>query len=211
MSKEEIASDLRPIESEKAKLNSLWKAAIVPPALGTGGTIAKALAGGVNFRFHLGKALKAAWETSKAVVSGAKAIHAPFEVLSWLEFSGEVAAAAQSLFECLVERVFPIDYVTAVILSDHFASVGVSPAQLKEEVEKFLANPEAEQFAWYLGMSKKKVEQAQDALDGDWFDLCLPRLEQLGFAVTAPVTGKLSFSSISRHTFGKIAETDSSH
>jgi hypothetical protein len=196
MTREDVASQLRSIEREKAKLNSLWMAAIVPPAVEAGATTPQAFAAGVNLRFHLGHALKAAWETSKAVVSAAKAMHAPFEVWSWLEFGAEATAAVQSLFESLVQRIHPIDYVTAVILSDHFASEGVPPAQLKKEVENFLADPKAKEFAWYLGMSDKKIDEARDALDDDWFDLSLPRLQKLGFVDTSPVNGTLRFSSV---------------
>jgi hypothetical protein len=74
----------------------------------------------------------------------------------------EAASAVHSIFVALVENMAPIDYITAVILSQH--PDGVEKAALKAEVETFLKDPKAANFAWYLGMSGKKVERAQEVV-----------------------------------------------
>ena len=197
MSQEAFELDLASVEIRKAELKSLWREAIVAPAVQPGSRVTQAFVAGVNVRFHLKHALKAALETSRAVVAGTKALHAPFEVWSWLEFGAEASAAVQSVVESLIQRISAIDYVTAVILSDHFASAAILPETLKKDVEAFLADPNAERFAWYLGVRGDKLKQAQGAAqDEDWFQLCQERLEELGFATVSPVNGTLTFTQI---------------
>lgn len=197
MSEAAFESDFTLVETKKAELKSLWIQAFVAPAAQPGSTVTQAFIAGVNVRFHLKHALKAVWETSRAVVAGTKALHTPFEVWSWLEFGAEASAAVQSVVESLVQRISAVDYVTAVVLSDHFASEAISPDTLKKEVEDFLADPNARRFAWYLGMRGSKLKEAQDAvLDEDWFQLCQSRLQNLGFVSVSPVSGALTFTEI---------------
>ena len=61
--------------------------------------------------------MKAALETAKAVVSFGKALQSPFEIWSWVECGA--GAALMSVFESLVQRMSAIQYVTAVVLSEH--------------------------------------------------------------------------------------------
>jgi hypothetical protein len=182
-------------DQEKTQLRSLWGDAVQSVPKQPAASTAQAFALGINFRLHLGHALKAAWETSKAVAKGIGAAHAPFAVWTWLEVGAEAASAAQSVIESIVQRVLPLDYVTAVILSNH--TTGVTPEDLELEVETFLKDPAAKDFAWYLGMRGEKVRQAKEIVDSNhaWFEKSRERLKDLGFLDTT-IGGKLMFTQI---------------
>lgn len=74
----------------------------------------------------------------------------------------------------------PIDYITAVILSQH--PEGIVKEKLKTEVVNFLQNPKAADYAWYFGMSGKKVERAQEAAKTvSWFETTVGELRRREF------------------------------
>jgi hypothetical protein len=167
-------------ENEFKDLKSLWTDAFEavkrPPAEST----AQALAFGVNLRIHLGHALLAAWETSKAVVKGTAAAHAPFAFWLWAEVAADAVGAAYAIFSSLVQRMRPIDYITCVILSVH--SKGLSEAELRQAVEEFLNDPRASEYAWHFAMSEARVHRAKEVLGSpQWFSGVLVELEKADF------------------------------
>ena len=70
-------------DADRNRLKALWEEAAVVVNPPPGQAAAQALAFGVNFRIHLGKAFAAAWATSKVVVkatapSNLRMMAAPF-------------------------------------------------------------------------------------------------------------------------------------
>jgi len=188
------AADPKPGASSSPglQIQALWNAAVEPADLEPGLSTAQALAFGVNFRIHLGKALIAAWETSKAVVKGTAAAHAPFAWWAWAEVGAEAIAAAHSIFSSLVQRMRPIDYVTSVILSVNPA--GLTEAELKTAVEAFLQDPDAVQLSWHFGMSEGLIKRAREVVTfPDWLPDTLKQLQKDDFFVRSGE--KLTFKS----------------
>ena len=176
----------------KENLVQLWRAA-QDPSIATANTTPQALFEGVNLRFHLGHAMKAALETAKACASLGKVLHNPFELWAWVECTAEAGAAIMSMFESLVQRMSEIQYVTAVVLSEHIPS-GIVPEQLQIKVTEYLNDPTLVEYSWHFGMSKGRLAEAKRALDDeDWFVLTLEKLRQTGFIFAQPVSGKLMF------------------
>jgi hypothetical protein len=160
------------------RLNALWKDAAVPENPPPAQTAAQALAFGVNFRVNLLKAFQAAWETAQIAIKLTVATHT-FDPLSALEIGVEVVSAVHTIFSSLVQGMRPIDYITAVILSN---SEELTGADLRKAVEDFLRNPNASQFSWYLGMSEDRVRRAREvAAMTTWFDQTLDRLREADF------------------------------
>ncbi|AXC09922.1 hypothetical protein ACPOL_0547 [Acidisarcina polymorpha] len=191
----DMGDDISINSDQKERLASLWREA-QDQTISVSNTTPQALFEGVNFRFHLGHAMKAALETAKAVVSFGKAFHSPFEIWSWVECGAEAGAALMSVFESLVQRMSAIQYVTAVVLSEHIPA-GIKPNALEAKVKDFLNDPKSHEYAWHLGMSKGRLSEAKEAIgDEDWFVLSLAKLRDLGFIFDEPVSGKLMFKSI---------------
>jgi hypothetical protein len=167
-------------DDEFKDLKSLWTDASESVKAPPGESTAQALAFGVNLRIHLGHALLAAWETSKAVVKGTAAAHAPFAFWLWAEVAADAVGAAYAIFSSLVQRMRPIDYITSVILSVH--PKGLSEGELRQEVEKFLGDPRAAEYAWHFAMSESRVQRAKEVLGSpNWFDLVLVKLTEADF------------------------------
>lgn len=179
----------------KENLVKLWRAA-QDSSIAAVNTTPQTLFEGVNLRFHLGHAMKAALETAKACASLGKVLHNPFELWAWVECTAEVGAAIMSMFESLVQRMSEIQYVTAVVLSEHIPS-GIAPEQLKIKVSQYLNDPTSAGYSWHFGMSQERLAEAKRALDDeDWFILTLDKLRETGFIFDEPVSGKLMFRSV---------------
>jgi hypothetical protein len=174
--------DLKIAERERERIQALWIKAADRGTPPSEQATALALGFGVNFRLHLGEALIAAWETAKAVVTGTAAAHAPFAWWAWTETAAEVAAAAHAIFSSLVERMRPIDYITAVVLSAH--PEGLTEAQLRKAVEDFLKDPKAAEYAWHLGMNASRVKRAKEVSGtSEWFSDAVKQLQKDDFLV----------------------------
>ena len=168
------------VEDERERLQTLWEKAAQPVNAPPEQATAEALAFGVNFRIHLGEALIAAWETSRAVVQGVAAAHVPFAWWAWTEVAAEAVGAVHAIFSSLVQRMRPIDYITAVILSVH--PEGLTTAELRRSVEDFLNDPQASKFAWHFGMNESLVKRATEVLSApDWLSEVLKQLARVGF------------------------------
>jgi hypothetical protein len=62
--------------------------------------------------------------------------------------------------------------VTYVILSKY--PNGASNAELESAVVKFLSDPASQSFAWYLGMTDRLIQRAQEPTKfPGWFDFAL--------------------------------------
>jgi hypothetical protein len=189
----EITSKLA--ADELGRLKGLWNGVELPrtttPSQGT-----LFLGAGVNFRLNLGRAFVAAWETSKAAVKGIAAAHAPFAIWAWLEAGAEAAGAIHAIFVSLVDRMQPIDYVTAVILANQ--PFGLTDDELKSKVETYLANPDETKFAWYLAMSGEKIDEAKESAEApNWFELTKKELtEKSQMMVVDAITGRLTFQEV---------------
>jgi hypothetical protein len=115
----------------------------------------------------------AAFETVEAgaEVAGAFATH-----VSWPMAVLKAYRAACSVFSALVERMTPLEYVTAVILSQH--KEGIDEAALIAEVDRFLENPNTMTFGWHLGLTARMVEKARkDRYEGWLGDLLGDRFQ----------------------------------
>jgi hypothetical protein len=117
----------------------------------------------------------------KAVMKGITAAHAaPVAWFLWAEAGAEGIAAVFAIFTALVQRMRPIDYVTAVVLAAH--PDGIGEAQLRQEVEEFLNDTKAADFSWQLGMNESLARRAKEvATDPDWFPDSLKELDKAGF------------------------------
>lgn len=154
---------------EIARLTTLWDNAVSVKNPSAVQTTQQALAVGVNFRINLVESFKAAWETAQAAVKGVAAAHAPFAVWAWFEVGAEAISAAHSIFSALVQRMQPIEYITAVILAQF--RDGLTRDQLKNEVETFLKRPDVDRFAWYLGVNESKIRRAKEkTAAASWFE-----------------------------------------
>jgi hypothetical protein len=157
------------------RLKSLWEEAVqmdTPPP-----SAAKAPAGGVNLRLNLLKALKATRESAQVAIETAAAIHTPADFAAWIKIGVEAISAVRSIYSSLVQEMRPIDYVTYVILSKY--PNGASKAELESAVVKFLSDPASQNFAWYLGMTDRLIQRAQEPTKfPGWFDLALDKLSK---------------------------------
>lgn len=176
-------------QQQREQIQTLWATAVEPIPAPAAETTAQALAFGVNFRIHLGEALRAAWETASAIIKGTAAAHAPFAWWAWAEVGVEALGAVHAIFSSLVQRMRPIDYITAVILAAH--PDGLTGPELQQAVEDFLKDANASQFAWHLGMNADRVRRAKEVLASpDWFPDTLKELRKDKFLVEAGDTLK---------------------
>ena len=68
-----------------------------------------------------------------------------------------------------------LDYITYVILGQE--PYAVDRDELKSKVEAFMAQPNAQDFAWYLGMTERRSALAQQAYGSPkWFENTIDRL-----------------------------------
>jgi hypothetical protein len=179
-------------DTDRNRLKSLWEEAAEPVNPSPEEATAQALAFGVNFRIDLGKALLAAWETSKFVVKATATAHVPFAWFGWLEVGAEFVGAVSTIFASLVQRMRPIDYVTCVVLSNH--SQGLTETELRKAVEDFLNDRKVADFSWYLGMNEGLIRRAKEVLAAkDWLAEVLEQLRKTDFLDERQ--GKLKFKS----------------
>jgi hypothetical protein len=175
-----MPSDDFPETPEAKRVRALWEGAALPVDAPSEQASGLALGFRVNFRVNLLKAFQAAWETTRLAISATKVAHAPFDPVGWLEVGAELVSAVEAIFASLVQRMRPIDYVACVVLSNH--DDGLQPDGLRAEIERFLADPEPFQFAWYLGMSGELVRRAREVIAGSrWFEQVLEQLRKADF------------------------------
>lgn len=162
-------------EQKHTAHSEAWAAAAVFSDVGPG-SVERALFLGVNVCVKFPEAFVAAYESVMAgmAIAEASTIH-----VSWPKAIWESYSAARSVFSALIEKMTPLEYVTAVVLSQH--QQGVDETKLSQEVDHFLASPKTRAFGWYLGMTEKLVETASNDRYSGWLVPTLEDLESKGF------------------------------
>ncbi len=167
-------------DTDREQIAKLWQEAVEPVMPPQEASVGQALAFGVNFRIHVGKAFQAAWKTSKALALAGAAVHGPFSAILWVGVAVEAYGAVTAVFASLVQRMRPIDYVTCAVLAAH--PEGRTSDELRADVETFLNNPESVQLGWYLGIDEARLSRAKEVLTApDWFKKVLETLRTGGF------------------------------
>jgi hypothetical protein len=168
--------------AERALLNDLWNKAatkITDPS-----DPAKAPAFGLNFRVNVREACVAVFHTATTALKLGIQIHKPFDLLDWVEIGVDAVNAIRSVISAIVEQLAALDYITYVILGQQ--PDGMERDELKSKVGAFMTNPAAEDFAWYLGMSRKRAALAQEAYSAtNWFEQTIKRLTDKNYVSIA--------------------------
>jgi hypothetical protein len=143
------------------------------------------LAGGRNFRLGVFAAFKTVFYAAKAVFEVKKAIVLG-EIMPW-DLIGIAESAYHALtnaLKALSEAMSPLEYVGCVVLGSK--EEGMTPQELKKELEKFLAADLAERGkrAWYLALTESRLSNAKDELGSTIpFDELFNKLEKKKFVV----------------------------
>ena len=127
-----------------------------------GGDVAtQALIGGANYRVSVLGAFKAAFYTITFYLRGQAALAAP--MVAPLEL-GELAANGWEMvtatLDAVRERMGELAYATCHVLSGA-GEQGMTEAQLREAVGKFLGECDPAKLPWYLGFSPALLAQAR--------------------------------------------------
>jgi hypothetical protein len=158
-------------DQEQVKLTDAWNAAVRFTDVKTE-SVERALFRGVNIRVAFPEAFIAGYELVKAgaAIAAATAVHGLVPLAIW-----ESYVAAHAVFGAMVEKMTPLEYVTAVILAQH--KDGIEEATLADEVNAFLEDPNTRKFGWHVGMTEKRVEEARaDRYEG-WVTQTLKDLQ----------------------------------
>jgi hypothetical protein len=171
--------------NERTPFVDEWKNAVdiedLPP-----GSVKKVFAMGVNIRVKLPAAFIAGYQMVMAGFSVAEAIASSD---AWPKAMVDAYRAAQAVFVALIEKMKPLPYITAVILSQ--SPEGLEESDLVKKVNEFLDAERTAEFGWHLGMSKGRLEDARKARYDGWPDQILKELESNGFLSRSGT--KLSF------------------
>jgi len=136
---------------------------------------------------NLREAIVAVFHTAKTVIKVGIQTHKPFDILDWIEIGVDAASAAKCVISAVVEKMAALDYIAYVILGQEPDSMDRD--ELKKKVEAFMADPAAQDFAWYLGMDEKRSALAQEAYkSSNWFEQTIERLTNANYISVADGT-----------------------
>lgn len=171
----ENGSDGNERAAEQRRLAQAWELAVEFTNIAPG-SVERAFFRGINVRVKFPAAFVAAYDMIMAgvAISAAIATH-----VAWPKAAVDSYRAACSVFAAMVETMEPLEYVTAVILSQH--TEGLSLPELERKVNTFLEDPRTKSFGWHLGMTDKLVQQAASDRYSGWPSSTLQRLESAGF------------------------------
>jgi hypothetical protein len=152
-------------------------------------TVAKKLVFGVNVCVKFPEAFIAAYETIEAgkAITEASVLHVLWPLAIWKAYN-----AARSVFSALVEKMPPLNYVTAAVLSQHRNSE-VEQLDLEAEVKTFINAPKTQKFGWHMGMTAEMLAAAEgDMRDPSWFKNAINYLDTRKFLTRSGTKVKFS-------------------
>jgi len=124
-----------------------------------------ALAGGMNFRIDLAKALVAVWLTAelylKTVEAATTWTAAPVKLMG---IPSKLFAAVVATLDAVREKMNPLVYVACAVLSQ--APQGLTKVQLKQKLDDFFADPKSQTLPWYLGVDRTQFHEARGNYEG---------------------------------------------
>jgi hypothetical protein len=161
------------------RLAKAWMAAVERTQVGPG-SVERAKFLGYNVCIKIPEVFAAAVDTVKAGGSVLAAIAFPAAWPATVPLAvWESYCVARTVFSALVERMAPLEYVTVVILATH--TKGIEEADLANEIEAFVKDPNTRTFSWHLGMSEEIVDDARGDIHTGWITRMVDELNSKGF------------------------------
>jgi hypothetical protein len=123
----------------------------------------QALIGGLNFRFNVGKAFKAAWTTAKIYLVAKTAIVTGAITPAVLGLPADIWTVIVATLDALREKMLPLEYTACVVLSS--SPDGMTEQEFQQQLRDFLVSGKGAELPWYLGLTASRRNDSLLALE----------------------------------------------